>query len=116
MDVRAGMLLRRRNTFENQHQRASRGAHIDRLVAGVQNQHRTMQPLLMTGDHAFPPPAATAFAGTLWSSAASESKTAVRRSVRASVTSATCTAPARFNARAHAAAEAPVVRTSSTKS
>jgi len=65
VNVAARMLLGRGNPLQHQHQRAARRAHVDRLIAGVEHQHRTVQPFLTLHDHCFKLPelAAMAFSG-----------------------------------------------------
>src|SRR5579871_6802721 len=126
--MRTGVLLCRCHSLQHKHQRAAGRADINGLVARVQHEDRTMQAFQMISDHAVWPPAVVenadvadfdvfgevAVANEDAPRVSAESPSATLRSVRASASSVTRSAPARFSTRAQAAADAPVVRTSST--
>ena len=85
MDLRVGVLLRRRHAFQHQHQRPARRANIDRLVARIQDKNRSYEGV-------------AALVPDDWQSYSLHSEI---RGPRATAATATWLAPARFNTLAH---------------
>src|SRR5579885_348282 len=111
VDMRRTVLLRRSDPLQYEHERAARRADIDRLIAGVQHQHRLIQSI-GTYHRSCSYTPGSALSDGVPAPAASCAHT--RRSARATVKTVTDAAPARFRTLAQALAVAPVVRTSST--
>ena len=102
--ARDGHLLGRRHALEHQHQGAPRGADVDRLVAGVQHQHRFLQSFARH---------LRLFPSTVGISRRSAPTFHAPVHARHRQQAQLVCAPARFSARAQAAAVEPVVITSS---
>src|SRR6266542_62677 len=96
-------LFGRCDSLEDQHQRPPGRAHINWLVAGVENKNRFLQSTETGHRQEAPMVAACGSAACI-----------TLRSTRAKVSRVTDFAPARFSAAAQALPVAPVVITSST--
>src|SRR5262249_35285634 len=74
MELPHRVFLRRSDALEHQHERTAGRAHVDRLIARVQYQYRTMQSVMVVDNHRRCSSTAISFGAT---------RSGIRRSVRA---------------------------------